>query len=157
MKARRLTNAFLAAANWSPFLLGLPFLLLFMASIGYRFFAGTWNAVDAIAILFWALVFMFLPALILKSSNSPLGYNSLNYSSEEMVCLDCGFIGLLRKTHRGSYIVSLLLSWLFFVPGIVYLFWCLSSRAYHCPTCSGKTIPCSSPMGKKLLEKNRSG
>ena len=74
---------------------------------------------------------------------------------EDMLCVNCGFVGQPRKHVGGSMIVELAL-WLFMIlPGLIYSVWRLSTVKMVCPKCEAPNmIPKISPMGCKILNGN---
>jgi predicted RNA-binding Zn-ribbon protein involved in translation (DUF1610 family) len=77
----------------------------------------------------------------------------LGGKTNEMVCRNCGFVGMpLRKTP-GTFAIELIL-WLFFiVPGLCYTIWRTSNRYTACPKCGARDmIPIDSPIAQKLLK-----
>lgn len=75
---------------------------------------------------------------------------------KQFICTTCGFVGIPKKTVKGSFLIELIL-WLFFlIPGIIYSIWRLTTRCDACPKCKNTTmIPIDSPMGEKLMKENK--
>lgn len=74
---------------------------------------------------------------------------------QELICTQCGHIGVPIKVTKGSILLEVLL-WLFFiVPGLIYSIWRLSTRYNACQKCkSSNIIPTDSPAGQKLIAAN---
>lgn len=73
-------------------------------------------------------------------------------SRKELVCKDCGYIGMVSQTSRGSILIEIVLWLCVIVPGLIYSIWRMSNKAYRCPGCSGwNMIPTSTPIGQKLV------
>ena len=75
---------------------------------------------------------------------------------DQRVCTSWGFVGVPRKTVKGSFAMELVL-WLFFLlPGFLYSLWRLTTKHLACPKCKNATmIPVDSPMGKKLVAESK--
>lgn len=79
-------------------------------------------------------------------------YLYLKFSVKWMVCRDCGHLGQLAKTSKGSLLVEIVLWLCLLLPGLIYSAWRMSNRAYQCPTCSGwNLVPADSPKGLELV------
>ncbi len=57
--------------------------------------------------------------------------------SKEMFCLRCGCLGTPRQSTSGALIVEIALWCFFFVPGVIYSLWRLTSRQVQCRACNG--------------------
>lgn len=72
----------------------------------------------------------------------------------DMVCVQCGHVGVPVMYTKGSFAIELVLWLCFLVPGVIYSFWRLSNRGKMCSVCKGtQLIPVNSPMGQKLIAK----
>ncbi len=68
------------------------------------------------------------------------------------VCTTCGFYGIPRRITKGHFLIELVLWLAFIVPGLIYTIWRLTTKAWICPTCGGKTlIPEHSPIAQATL------
>lgn len=76
--------------------------------------------------------------------------------AKQYVCTMCGYVGLPKRTAKGSTIIELALWLCFLVPGLIYSMWRLASYHNACLKCGNASmIPADSPKGKKLVEENR--
>jgi len=77
--------------------------------------------------------------------------------SEDLICTTCGYVGYPKKITKGSFLIELILWCFFFIPGLIYSIWRISSRYKACPECKSATmIPVNTPVGQKLIEDNDS-
>jgi len=68
-----------------------------------------------------------------------------------MVCVNCGTTGKTRRIVPGSFVIELVLWCCFFVPGLIYSLWRLSSAKKGCSACgSTNLVPIDSPAGRRL-------
>lgn len=68
-----------------------------------------------------------------------------------MICPHCGTRGNPTRRTRGHFAIELLLWLCFFIPGIIYSLWRITTRYDACPACGqGGMIPADSPLGKRL-------
>lgn len=68
------------------------------------------------------------------------------------VCTSCGFAGAPTIQTPGSFLIEIILWFVFLVPGIIYSIWRISSKHEACPSCGHRTmIPASAPRAKELL------
>lgn len=71
---------------------------------------------------------------------------------KEIVCITCGSYGQPKKKTNGSFLLEIGLWCLFFIPGIIYSIWRISTRYKACSVCGSRSIvPADSPIGQKLL------
>lgn len=76
--------------------------------------------------------------------------------AKQYVCTSCGFVGLPKRTAKGSLGIEIILWLCFLVPGLIYSMWRLASYHNACPECKNVSmIPADSPKGRKLVEENR--
>lgn len=69
------------------------------------------------------------------------------------ICTKCGTTTKGKTITKGSFFIELILWLCFFVPGIIYSMWRLSTRYEACPECGAvDLVPVNSPAGKKLSE-----
>lgn len=67
----------------------------------------------------------------------------------DLFCMACGTVGRGRKHTKGSFGMEVLLWLLLIVPGIIYSFWRVSSRARVCGHCGAPNmIPVGSPVAR---------
>lgn len=70
------------------------------------------------------------------------------------MCTNCGNVSKPVTFTKGSFIVEVALWLMFFLPGIIYSVWRLSSKYDGCRFCKeGGMVPLSSPVAVALLEK----
>ena len=75
-----------------------------------------------------------------------------------MVCARCGGYVYPRRVTNGSILIELVLWLCFFVPGLIYSIWRLTTRHRACPLCgSRELVPEDSPRGRELLYRARVG
>lgn len=73
-------------------------------------------------------------------------------ATTNMVCLACGHVGRPERITKGSIWIELILWLSFFVPGLIYSIWRLTTRHDACPACKQTSlIPVDSPMGRKFI------
>lgn len=69
-----------------------------------------------------------------------------------VICKECGYTGKAKKITKGSIFIELILWICFFIPGLLYSIWRLTTRSNGCPKCKHQSvIPIDSPVAKKLL------
>jgi hypothetical protein len=76
------------------------------------------------------------------------------------ICTVCGFAGYPRKQRPGSYGMQILLTCLFVIPGLIYLFWRWTAQGDNrCPSCRGLNtmIPLNSIKGQRLAKELEQG
>lgn len=69
------------------------------------------------------------------------------------ICERCGGVGQPVNYTPGSFLIELLLWFMFCVPGVIYSLWRLSARRRGCPRCQGVMIPVQSPGGAALYSR----
>lgn len=75
--------------------------------------------------------------------------------SNEMVCTQCGHVGLPTTVTRGHFAIELILWLCFLLPGIIYSVWRLATRHQACPICGNPhMLPRSAPMAQKFIREN---
>jgi len=75
-----------------------------------------------------------------------------NVMSNQMICANCGCCGKPKQITKGSFFIELFL-WLFFIPGLIYTIWRLTTRDWACPKCKAPNmIPFDTPRGQQLLK-----
>ena len=75
---------------------------------------------------------------------------------KQYVCTMCGYVGLPKRTAKGSLGIEIILWLCFLIPGLIYSMWRLASYHNACPECKNASmIPTDSPKGRKLVEENR--
>lgn len=68
------------------------------------------------------------------------------------LCVTCGTIDKTKRFVPGSFLIEILLWLCFFIPGLIYSIWRLSSAKQVCRHCESKdVIPLDSPRAKNLL------
>lgn len=68
------------------------------------------------------------------------------------LCTRCLAEGQPKKVTKGSLAIEIILWLAFFVPGLVYSIWRLTTRYEACRSCgSGELIPRNSPRAQQLL------
>lgn len=78
-------------------------------------------------------------------------------SKQTTICSTCGMIGPSKSHTPGSVWIELLLWFCFFVPGLIYSIWRLTSRKRVCGHClSPELVPISTPRGRELQAKYHS-
>ena len=71
--------------------------------------------------------------------------------AKEMICTECGNIGVPKKITKGNFFIELILYLTFIIPGIIYAIWRLTNTALICPKCGKESmIPIDSPRGIEL-------
>jgi hypothetical protein len=71
----------------------------------------------------------------------------------QMICVNCGCIGKPKNITKGSFWIELILWLSFFVPGLIYSIWRLTTRYWACPKCKAPNmISLYTPRGQQLLE-----
>lgn len=66
-------------------------------------------------------------------------------------CTTCGHEGQTRMQSRGSLALEIVLWLAFLLPGLIYSFWRLSTRAPVCASCGASTlVPPESPVAVKM-------
>ena len=75
------------------------------------------------------------------------------FTTEEMVCTNCGSRGFPKKITKGSFLIELVLWLCFFIPGLIYSCWRVSSRYEACPNCKAPNmLPFNSPRAQDILK-----
>lgn len=70
---------------------------------------------------------------------------------DKMICANCGSIGKPKKVTKGSLFIEIILWLCFFIPGLIYSIWRMTSKYTACPSCGAKNmVPLNSPVGQKL-------
>lgn len=70
------------------------------------------------------------------------------------VCPSCGYIGKKEEKSHFNFIIFLILSIFFLIPGIIYAIWTSSIVDRFCPQCKNKNIiPINSEKGQELAIK----
>jgi predicted nucleic-acid-binding Zn-ribbon protein len=73
--------------------------------------------------------------------------------TKAIVCQNCGYTGLSKRSIKGSTGIEIVLWLCFLIPGIIYSLWRGKSRYDVCPACNSTNIvPIDTPNGAKLLE-----
>jgi RNA polymerase subunit RPABC4/transcription elongation factor Spt4 len=62
------------------------------------------------------------------------------FRTKEMSCNECGYVGDIRKIHRGNFLIEIILWCCFIVPGLIYTIWRSSNRFYQCPNCKSERV-----------------
>lgn len=76
------------------------------------------------------------------------------FSSNKVICENCGTVGYPKQGIRGSFILEVFLWIIFLIPGILYSIYRRIGVGKVCKRCkSSDLVPVDSPRGKKLLEK----
>jgi len=71
------------------------------------------------------------------------------------VCSRCGWYGYPKKESDGSWILCIVLWFLFLLPGLIYMAWMFISEKEVCGSChSRELIAPSSPVGLELLHRH---
>lgn len=74
--------------------------------------------------------------------------------AKEMICTECGSIGVPKKITKGNFFIELILYLTFIIPGIIYSIWRLTNTALICRKCGKESmIPTDSPRGIELKKK----
>ncbi|GBD98844.1 proteolipid membrane potential modulator [bacterium BMS3Abin07] len=69
----------------------------------------------------------------------------------QLICSNCGSVGTPKTVTKGSTLIEVLLWLFFFIPGVIYSIWRLTTRTKACGSCGAeKLVPLNSPMGKKV-------
>lgn len=69
------------------------------------------------------------------------------------ICKECGYAGPMETVTKGNFAIEVLLWICFFMPGLIYSIWRLTTRGRGCPECESRSIvPTDSPIGKKLFD-----
>lgn len=73
-----------------------------------------------------------------------------------MICPTCGSVGKPKTITRGSFLIEIVLWLFFFVPGIIYSLWRLTTRDKSgCRSCSNVgMIPLNTPQGMLLQQRS---
>jgi hypothetical protein len=73
-----------------------------------------------------------------------------------LVCTQCGTVGDIARSTKGSFLIELILWLCFLIPGLIYSVWRLTTRAKVCRCCGSSTlVPVDSPVGRKLARQTR--
>ena len=71
------------------------------------------------------------------------------------ICEKCYDMNNGIKHTKGSFFIEIVLWLCFFVPGVIYSIWRLSTRGKVCKICKEMgLIPLNTPRGKMLLEQS---
>jgi len=71
--------------------------------------------------------------------------------NNQKICATCGMIGPSKAYTPGSIWIEVLLWLCFFIPGLIYSIWRLTSRRRVCGSCSSsEVVPIASPRGREL-------
>ena len=77
--------------------------------------------------------------------------------ARSLYCTTCGIIfdkDRIITITRGSILMELMLWLCFFVPGLIYSLWRVTTKAKGCPACkSTSIIPATSPIAQQALQK----
>ncbi len=77
-------------------------------------------------------------------------------AKQEYVCTTCWFVWNSKRIIKGSFWIELILWIIFFVPGIIYSIWRLTTRYSGCQKCkSSLIVPADTPKGQKLILENK--
>ncbi len=80
------------------------------------------------------------------------------FETKTIVCTRCEQTGTAKTRTKGNFLIELILWLCFFVPGIIYSIWRISSREKVCRNCgSTEIVPADSPAGKKILARAHIG
>lgn len=67
------------------------------------------------------------------------------------ICRNCGTVAEPKVAKRGSIIISFILWMCFFIPGMIYSAWRMTSKFEVCPSCGSVAIvPLDTPIGAKM-------
>lgn len=70
----------------------------------------------------------------------------------QKACTTCHAIGYPSTAGGPSFILFVVLTFFFVVPGIIYLVWALTSRREACGKCGAATlVPLDSPAGRQIV------
>jgi hypothetical protein len=74
------------------------------------------------------------------------------FGTAKRVCVTCGTLAVPEKKTKGSVFVGLVLTCCFFLPGLIYFAWKMTSGYEACRKCGGRMlVPPDSPEGKRLM------
>ncbi|MBI4916839.1 MAG: hypothetical protein HY825_13410 [Acidobacteria bacterium] len=75
--------------------------------------------------------------------------------SAQMICPNCGTVGVPKSHTKGSFGVELLLWLLFLLPGLLYSLWRLGTRYKGCAACGQPgLIPLGTPRAQEILARH---
>lgn len=82
---------------------------------------------------------------------------SVGVSGPAVFCTSCGHEGPAKSVTRGNLAIEIILWLCFFVPGLIYSVWRLSSKYKACTSCGARSlVPVNSPVAvatkKRLAE-----
>ena len=70
---------------------------------------------------------------------------------QPLICSNCGTIGKPITITKGSFFIEIILWLCFFIPGIIYTIWRVTTRENGCKACGATAmIPLNTPKGRKL-------
>ncbi len=70
----------------------------------------------------------------------------------QMYCQNCGTVRWPVKRTRGSFAIEIILWFCFFIPGLIYTVWRLTTKELVCPECGATgMIPLTSPKAVAAL------
>lgn len=76
----------------------------------------------------------------------------------KVICTMCGSTGNVKRVTNGSLLIELVLWLCFFVPGLIYSIWRMTTRHNACAFCGSKAVvPLDSPVGARLMKQFASG
>jgi hypothetical protein len=68
-------------------------------------------------------------------------------------CLNCRYVGNIKKSNKSNDWVLLILLLFFIVPGLIYLLWSILNWGHRCPLCkSWNVVTPVSPMGNLIYK-----
>lgn len=75
-----------------------------------------------------------------------------------MICTNCFYQGKPKTITKGSLGMEILLwvffFWMWFIPGIIYTLWRLSTQKKVCKSCEQDTlVSTKSPRGSEIIER----
>lgn len=76
--------------------------------------------------------------------------------TKQFICKSCGYVGTTQKITKGSFFIEIVLWLCFFIPGLIYTIWRLTTTYSACPECKNDSmIPINTPVGQKLLKEQK--
>jgi hypothetical protein len=79
-----------------------------------------------------------------------ISFEEKKVSLGDKICIGCGSVGDPVNKVPGNFFIEVILWLCFFVPGVIYTIWRLSSKKKVCRVCGGAMIPLDTPRGKIL-------
>lgn len=74
--------------------------------------------------------------------------------ADDVICQDCGTVGQPKKRIKGSLLVEFVLWCMMILPGLVYSFWRLTTKAKVCRACGSEAlVPVATPRGRMLVQR----